>query len=118
MGKAVLEVIEKENLQQNCLEMGNLLMDGFRSLMAKHDIIGDVRGLGLMTGIELVKDRHTKVPAGEETAFVFERAKELGLLVGKGGLGGNVLRIKPPMCINKDDVAFIVKVLDRAFSEV
>jgi alanine-glyoxylate transaminase/(R)-3-amino-2-methylpropionate-pyruvate transaminase len=118
MGKAVLEVIEKENLQQNCLEMGNLLMDGFRSLMAKHDIIGDVRGLGLMTGIELVKDRHSKAPAGEETAFVFERAKELGLLVGKGGLGGNVLRIKPPMCINKDDVEFIVKVLDRAFYEV
>lgn len=118
MGKAVLEVIEKEHLQQNCLEMGKLLMDGYHRLMKKHDIIGDVRGLGLMTGIELVRDRTTKEPAGTEAFFVFERAKELGLLIGKGGLGGNVLRIKPPMCINKADVDFILQVLDRALEEL
>ena len=86
--------------------------------MAKHDVIGDVRGLGLMTGIELVKDRETKEPATAECARVFERAKDLGLLLGKGGFYGNVLRIKPPMCINSDDVDFMIQVLDQAFSEL
>lgn len=115
-GKAVLEIIDQERLQQNCLEMGNLLMDGYKKLMEKHDLIGDVRGMGLMTGVELVKDRTTKEPASEEALFVFEKAKELGLLIGKGGLHGNILRIKPPMCINKDDVDFIIAVLDNALA--
>ena len=118
MGKAVLEVIEQEKLRQNCLEMGQALMAGFQTLMDKHEIIGDIRGLGLMTGIELVKDRNTKEPASEETLYVFERTKDLGLLLGKGGLKGNVLRIKPPMCINMDDVNFMTDVLDETFSEL
>lgn len=118
MGKAVLEVIEQENLQENCLNMGRRLMEGYHTLMAKHDIIGDVRGLGLMTGIELVKDRTTKEPATEETAQVFERARDLGLLMGKGGLRANVLRIKPPMCLHAADVDFILAVLDRALGEL
>ncbi len=118
IGKAVLEVIENDNLQQNSLEMGHHLMDGYHRLMEKHDIIGDVRGLGLMTGIELVKDRATREPAGDETMSVFERSKELGLLIGKGGLRSNVLRIKPPMCINRSDVDFILSVLDQSLSEI
>jgi len=118
MGKAVLEVIDRDGIQQNCLEVGDYLMDGYRKLMSKHDIIGHVRGKGLMTGIELVKDRHTKEPATAECAQVFERAKELGLLVGKGGFFGNVLRIKPPMCIHKADVDFMIAVLDRAMAEL
>jgi alanine-glyoxylate transaminase/(R)-3-amino-2-methylpropionate-pyruvate transaminase len=118
IGKAVLEVMERENLQQNCLEVGGYLLEGFRGLMAKHDIIGDVRGKGLMTGIELVKDRGTKEAATQETVRVWERAKTLGLLIGKGGFFGNVLRIKPPMCLTKPDVDFMIDVLDIAFSEV
>jgi len=117
-GMAVLEVIEKEGLQQNCVERGDQLMAGYRKLMAKHDVIGDVRGLGLMTGIELVKDRTTKEPATAETLQVFERTKDLGLLTGKGGLYANVLRIKPPMCITEDDVEFALDVLDIALSEL
>jgi alanine-glyoxylate transaminase/(R)-3-amino-2-methylpropionate-pyruvate transaminase len=117
-GKAVLEVIDRENLQQNCLAMGGYLIDGLNSLMQRHNLIGDVRGLGLMLGVELVKDRRSKEPAGQECARVFERAKELGLLIGKGGLYGNVLRIKPPMCITKEDVDFMVQVLDTAFAEI
>ena len=117
-GIAVLEVIDKEGLQKNARERGAELMDGYRKLMAKHDIIGDVRGLGLMTGIELVKDRATKEPATEECMRVFERAKDLGLLVGKGGLRANTLRIKPPMCITTADVEFAVEVLDIALSEL
>jgi alanine-glyoxylate transaminase/(R)-3-amino-2-methylpropionate-pyruvate transaminase len=118
IGKAVLEVIQREDLQQNCLEIGDHLMTGFKDLMARHDIIGNVRGKGLMTGIELVKDRHSKEPATAECARVWERTKELGLLIGKGGFYSNVLRIKPPMCITRADVNFLIEVLDIAFSEL
>jgi alanine-glyoxylate transaminase / (R)-3-amino-2-methylpropionate-pyruvate transaminase len=117
-GMAVLEVIDREQLQKNSLERGNELMEGYRSLMAKHDIIGDVRGLGLMTGIELVKDRNTKEPATAECVQVFNRLKDLGLLTGKGGLYANTLRIKPPMCITKEDVEFVIDALDVALSEL
>lgn len=117
-GMAVIEIIDRDNLQLNCLERGRQLMDGYNELMRKHDIIGDVRGRGLMTGIELVKDRRTKEPAKEACLQVFERTKELGVLLGKGGLHANTLRIKPPMCINRDDVAYLLEVLDIAFSEL
>jgi alanine-glyoxylate transaminase/(R)-3-amino-2-methylpropionate-pyruvate transaminase len=117
-GKAVLEVIDRENLQQNSRDVGGYMLDGFNGLMAKHDVIGDVRGKGLMTGIELVKDRGSKTPATEECARIWERARTLGLLIGKGGFFGNVLRIKPPMCLTRADVDFIIEVLDIAFSEL
>jgi alanine-glyoxylate transaminase / (R)-3-amino-2-methylpropionate-pyruvate transaminase len=113
-GMAVLEIIDRENIQKNCLERGEQLMAGYKKLMTKHSIIGDVRGRGLMTGIELVKDRATKEPAKEECLLVFERAKDLGLLIGKGGLHTNTLRIKPPMCIKEADVDFLLEVLDTA----
>ena len=93
-------------------------MEGLEQLMSRHDVIGDVRGKGLMTGIELVRDRNTKEPAKHECAEVFERAKELGLLIGKGGFSGNVLRIKPPMCIKRADVDFMFEVLDIVFGEL
>jgi len=118
IGKAVLEVIDRENLQKNCLETGNYVVEGLRRLMSKHSMIGDVRGKGLMIGVELVKDRGTKEPAKNECALVFERTKDLGLLIGKGGLHGNVLRIKPPMCITRKDVDFMLEVLDIALEEV
>ncbi len=71
-----------------------------------------------MLGVELVKDRTTKEPARDECAFVFERCKELGLLIGKGGLWGNTLRIKPPMCIHRGDADFMLAVLDEALAGV
>lgn len=117
IGKAVLEVIDKENLQQNSAERGAQLMEGLRRLMSKHDLIGDVRGKGLMIGVELVKDRGTKEPATDACARVLERVKELGLLLGKGGYYGNVLRIKPPMCITGEDIEFLLDVLDTALKE-
>jgi alanine-glyoxylate transaminase/(R)-3-amino-2-methylpropionate-pyruvate transaminase len=117
-GKAVLEVIEKEGLQANSLTVGNYILDGFRRMAEKHAIIGDVRGKGLMIGVELVKDRATKIPAKEETARVFETAKDLGLLIGKGGLFGNILRIKPPMCFTRADADFLLAVIDQCLSEL
>lgn len=118
IGKAVLEVIDEEKLQQNCLTTGARLMDGLRGLQEKHSLIGEVRGKGLMLGVELVKDLGTREPAKAECAQVFETARELGLLIGKGGLNGNVLRIKPPMCINPADADFMIEVLDRALAAV
>jgi alanine-glyoxylate transaminase/(R)-3-amino-2-methylpropionate-pyruvate transaminase len=117
-GRAVLKVIEKEGLQANSLAIGARLTDGFHRLAAKHSLIGQVRGLGLMLGVELVKDRSTKEPAREECAEVFERCKDLGLLIGKGGLWGNTLRIKPPMCITAADADFMLEVIDEALGSV
>ncbi|HTV42704.1 MAG TPA: aminotransferase class III-fold pyridoxal phosphate-dependent enzyme [Candidatus Sulfotelmatobacter sp.] len=118
IGKAVLEVIEKENLQANALKMGNIILPGLNELKDKHKIIGDVRGRGLMLGIELVKDRATKAPATVECAQVLENARELGLLIGKGGLWGQTIRFAPPMCITQADAEFALKVFDEAFSEL
>lgn len=118
MGRAVLEVIDRENLQANCRARGAQLLAGFTDLANRHDVIGDVRGLGLMLGIELVKDRRTKEPATAECAAVFEKCRDLGLLIGKGGLKGNTLRIKPPMCITEADAAFLIAVLDEAFASI
>jgi len=117
-GRAVLQVIEREKLQANSLKIGAQLTAGFHKLAQKHSIIGDVRGLGLMLGVELVKDRATKEPAKEACAEVFERCKDLGLLIGKGGLWGNTLRIKPPMMITPADADFMLAVLDEALSGV
>jgi alanine-glyoxylate transaminase/(R)-3-amino-2-methylpropionate-pyruvate transaminase len=117
-GKAVLEVIDREGLQANALKIGNHLLAGLRRLQDKHTVIGDVRGKGLMIGVDLVKDRGTKAPAKEECLRVFEMARELGLLIGKGGLNGNVLRIKPPMCLTLPDADFILEVLDEAMTRI
>lgn len=116
MGKAVLEVIENEKLQENSHKIGIRIKDGLEKLKAKHKIIGDVRGKGLMLGMELVKDRETKEPAKAECAQVLESCREMGLLLGKGGLWGQTIRFAPPMCINQADADFIIEVFDAAFS--
>jgi alanine-glyoxylate transaminase/(R)-3-amino-2-methylpropionate-pyruvate transaminase len=116
--RAVLEVIEREGLQANSLRIGGRLKAGFARLAEKHPLIGDIRGLGLMLGVELVKDRKTKEPARDECAAVFEACRDLGLLIGKGGLWGNTLRIKPPMIFSESDADFMLAVLDEALASV
>jgi alanine-glyoxylate transaminase/(R)-3-amino-2-methylpropionate-pyruvate transaminase len=117
-GLAVIDVIDEDGLQENSRVLGKRLKDGFGELMKRHSLIGDVRGMGLMLGVELVSDRSTKQPAKQETLAVLEAAREMGVLVGKGGLDGNVLRIKPPMCITADDADFALDVLDQALASV
>ena len=90
---------------------------GLRELQRTHPGIGDVRGQGLMVGVEIVTDPATKEPDAARTVELFERAKEHGILIGKGGYFGNVLRIKPPMCLTTEDVDFLLEVLDRCFVE-
>jgi alanine-glyoxylate transaminase / (R)-3-amino-2-methylpropionate-pyruvate transaminase len=117
-GLATLEVIDKENIQENALVVGNHIKSRLLELQERQPKIGEVRGMGLMLGVELVKDRKTKEPGTAECAEVFEMARQRGLLIGKGGLYGNVLRIKPPMCLTKDDGDFLVDVLDECLSAI
>ncbi|MFH1861666.1 MAG: aspartate aminotransferase family protein, partial [bacterium] len=114
-GLAVLDEIDQQKLQENSQKIGELLLDGFRRLQSQHEIIGEVRGMGLMLGIELVKSRQSREAAKEAATQVLELAKDRGLLLGKGGLYGNVLRIKPPMCISASDADFLLEVLDDCF---
>ncbi|MFT7642227.1 MAG: alanine-glyoxylate transaminase/(R)-3-amino-2-methylpropionate-pyruvate transaminase [Pirellulaceae bacterium] len=117
-GLATLEIIDRDNIQENARQVGAHLMDRLNELAERQPLIGDVRGMGLMLGVELVRDRASKEPANTEAADVLELTKERGLLLGKGGLHGNTLRIKPPMCITKDDANFLVDCLDEALSIV
>jgi alanine-glyoxylate transaminase/(R)-3-amino-2-methylpropionate-pyruvate transaminase len=113
-GSAVLDVIERENMQANSLNLGNKILAGLNELKEKYKLIGDVRGKGLLLGVELVKDRQSKEPAREESAQVMEKCKEMGLLVGKGGLWGQTIRFSPPMCLKGHDADFLIDVLDCA----
>ena len=117
-GLAVLDIIDEDGLQANCKARGAQFRAGLEKLQRSYSVIGDVRGMGLMLGVELVTDRATREPAKGPTVDVLEATREAGLLIGKGGLDGNVLRIKPPMCINADDVDFALDVLDRSLGAV
>jgi 4-aminobutyrate aminotransferase len=116
--RATIEVIEEENLLENADVVGNYFRAKLDALKEKHRVIGDVRGMGLMQGIELVKDRETKEPAPEAANELLERARTNGLLIGKGGLFGNVIRLAPMLNIAKADVDEAIRLLDKSFSEV
>jgi 4-aminobutyrate aminotransferase len=115
--KATIDLIEEERLMDNAHEVGNHFHQGLEALKEKHTVIGDVRGMGLMQGIELVKDHQTKEPATEDTNLVMERARVNGLLLGRGGLHGNVIRMSPPLNISKADVDQALVALDKSLAE-
>ncbi|XP_052176335.1 alanine--glyoxylate aminotransferase 2 homolog 3, mitochondrial-like [Diospyros lotus] len=117
-GLAVLRVIEKEKLQENAHFVGSYLKERLTALKDKHEIIGDVRGRGLMLGVELVTDRELKTPAKVETLHVMDQMKDMGVLIGKGGFYGNVFRITPPLCFTKEDADFLVDVMDYTMSKM
>jgi alanine-glyoxylate transaminase/(R)-3-amino-2-methylpropionate-pyruvate transaminase len=117
-GSTVLDIIERENMQANSLNIGNKILAALDELKEKYKLIGDVRGKGLLLGIELVKDRQSKEPAREECAQVMENCKEMGLLLGKGGLWGQTIRFSPPMCLKEDDADFLIDVLDCALESL
>ncbi|HEY9140120.1 MAG TPA: aspartate aminotransferase family protein [Bryobacteraceae bacterium] len=113
---AVLDYIEEHNLLANCASTGAYLRAGLEDLKAKHELIGDVRGMGLLQALELVTDRQAKTPAAAETAQVLEAARENRLIIGKGGMYGNVLRISPPMNVGRADVDQFLQLLDRSLA--
>ncbi|CAN6463304.1 unnamed protein product [Victoria cruziana] len=117
-GLAVLRAIEKDKLQENAHLVGSYLIERLKSLMNKHEIIGDVRGRGLMIGVELVTDRQAKTPAKAETLLVMDKMKDMGVLVGKGGFHGNVFRVTPPLCFTKEDADYVVDVMDYSMARL
>jgi len=113
-GLAVLEVIEEDRLQENARVVGARLKAGLETLKARHPLIGDVRGVGLMLGVELVRDRGTREPAGAETLRLMEELRARQVLVGKGGIDGNVIRIKPPLCLGAADADHALNAFEDA----
>ncbi len=114
--KAVIDFIEEQNLMANCTDTGGYLRSGLEALRDKHPLIGDVRGMGLLQAIELVGDRKTKAPAVAQTAMLMETARENRILIGKGGMFGNVIRLSPPMNINRSDVDQFIGLLDKSLT--
>ncbi len=116
--KATIDVIDEDRLMDNAEAVGNYFHQGLEGLKQKHALIGDVRGMGLMQGMELVKDRESKEPAPQETNQVLEEARRRGLIIGKGGLWNSVIRMSPPLNIAKADVDEAIRILDEAFTAV
>jgi 4-aminobutyrate aminotransferase-like enzyme len=117
IGLAVLDVLADEGLQANARQVGRRLKTGLRELASRHPLIGDVRGLGLFVGVELVRDRTTLDPAGQEAGFVAERMREHGVLISTDGPSHNVLKIRPPLVFTADDADRLVETLDRVLGE-
>lgn len=115
---AVLDVIEQENLRENATNVGNQLLSALKELKNRHPIIGDVRGIGLFIGVDLVKDRLTKEPAAEEAKEVIARLKEERILMSTEGKHDNVLKFKPPMVFNQKNADHLIAVLDRILGEI
>ena len=116
--KAVIDLIEEDDLRTNCDVVGAYLRDRLLELQERYPLIGDVRGMGLMQALELVKDPKTKEPATEAANAMLEAARENGLFIGKGGMYNNVLRLSPPMNIGKPDVDEAFRLLDKSFAAV
>jgi 4-aminobutyrate aminotransferase-like enzyme len=114
--KAVIDFIEEQNLMANCTDTGGYLRGGLEDLRDKHPLIGDVRGMGLLQAIELVEDRKTKEPAAKQTNMLMEVARENRILIGKGGMYGNVIRLSPPMNIGRSDVDQFIGLLDKSLT--
>jgi 4-aminobutyrate aminotransferase-like enzyme len=118
IGLAVLEVIESENLQEHARVLGERFLDGFREMASRHPLVGDVRGLGLFLGVELVKDHGTQEPAAAEASAVIDAMRRRGFLLSTDGPLHNVLKIKPPMVLTTDDVDAVLENLDEVIGGV
>jgi len=116
--KATIDLIEEDRLLDNADVVGRYYREGLEQLKEKHELIGEVRGMGLLQAIELVKDRASKAPAPEATNEFMEQCRKRGLLVGKGGLFANVIRTSPPLNISKADVDDAISIMDLAFSAI
>jgi len=117
-GKAVLEVVARENLLANVKKSGDYLIAGFERLAKKHELIGDIRGKGLFLAVELVRDRATKEPAAEEVAQILELMRENGVLIARVGQHSNVLKIRPPLIFTTEHADIALDALDDALSKI
>jgi 4-aminobutyrate aminotransferase-like enzyme len=118
VGYEVLTVIDDEKLQENAHLVGNHLLKRLEDLKSKHDLIGDVRGVGLFCGIELVRSRETLEPADNEATYIVNRLKEQGILLSTDGPLHNVIKMKPPMCFTINNVEEMIMRLDQVIYEI
>ncbi len=118
IGNAILDIIEEENLRDNAIAVGTRLLDGLRELKGKHSIIGDVRGVGMFIGIDLVKDRTSREPATAEAQHIITRLKQEFILFSADGPNRNVLKFKPPMVLSLDDADHLLRTLDTILDEI
>jgi 4-aminobutyrate aminotransferase len=118
VAKAVIDIIEEDNLLENCHVVGGYFREKLDEMKTKYPIIGDVRGMGLMQAMELVVDPQTKEPATALANEMLDAARDRGLLIGKGGMFNNTLRMSPPMNISKSDVDEAARILDECFAFV
>lgn len=116
-GLAVLDVLDREDLMGNAARVGERLKQRLEHLMNRHALIGDVRGMGLFLGVELVRDRLTLEPAAAEASYVVNRLRDRGILCGTDGPHHNVLKIRPPLCFSDEDAALFVATLDEILGE-
>jgi len=116
-GLAVLDVLRGENLQQNALTVGTQWMRDLRELQAKYPLVGDVRGLGLFLGIDLVTDRETRAPAARQASYVVNRLREEGILAGTDGPHHNVIKLRPPLCFTAADAEGFTSKLQSILGE-
>jgi 4-aminobutyrate aminotransferase-like enzyme len=117
VGLAVLDVIEDEKLQENAFKVGAYLKAGLAQLKTRHPLIGDVRGLGLFIGVELVADQRTLEPAATQASYLIERMKERGVLISTDGPMHNVVKIKPPIVFSRVNSDELVGSIDEVMSE-
>ena len=117
VGNAVLDVIEDEGLRGRAAVVGKRLLAALSDLAERHQVIGDVRGVGMFAGLELVVNRDTKQPAPAQATYVAERAREMGVLLSTDGIHGNVIKIKPPLPFGDDHIDRLVTTLDIVLAE-
>jgi 4-aminobutyrate aminotransferase-like enzyme len=117
VGMAVLDVIENEGLQENARQVGAYLLERLSGLKEKSALIGDVRGLGLYLGVELVSDHETLAPAADEADYICNRMKDYGFLISTDGPLHNVLKLKPPIVFSQDNADALVDALGKVVAE-
>jgi 4-aminobutyrate aminotransferase-like enzyme len=117
VGLAVLDVLEEEGLQSHAASIGNILLAGLKSFVGKYQMVADARGAGLFLGVELVRDPGTLEPAAEEAAFIANRMREHGILLGTDGPYHNVVKIRPPMPFNRSDTDFLLTSFEKILKE-
>jgi 4-aminobutyrate aminotransferase-like enzyme len=115
VGLKVLEIIARDRLLHNATEIGADLLTRMRALQQKHSVIGDVRGIGLMLGLDLVTDRKSKQPATERAGRVVERCRDLGVLMGTDGPYDNVIKLRPGLIFSRANADHLMQVLEQAF---
>jgi len=115
---AVLAVIEEEGLTGNAAAMGEYLTEGLLALQARHPLIGDVRGEGLLLGVELVEDPQARAPATARAGAVAEAMRDRGILLGATGPAGNVLKIRPPLVFRREHADLLLTTLDDALGSL